>query len=58
MAYIVEQYKSDKKEVMEKLWKAKMAICEAIEALEYDDEYEERRNYRMSRREHKGRYDY
>lgn len=58
MAYLVEQYKDNKKEIMEKLWKAKMAICEAIEALEYEEEYEERSNYRMSRREHRGRYDY
>lgn len=58
MAYIVEQYKESTEKVMEKLWKAKMAICDAIEALEEDDEYEEKRNYRMNRREHKGRYDY
>lgn len=62
MGYIVESYREDSEKIMRKLHEAKMAICEAMEALGEDmGEYEERRNYRgnyrMNRR-HSDRYDY
>lgn len=55
--YMIEQYR-ESDEVIERLYKAKMAICEAIEELENHSEYEER-EYRMNKRmNNRGRYDY
>lgn len=62
MGYIVEAYR-DNEHLKKKLYEAKMAVCEAMEALEEMDamEYNERRgNYRMNQKSNYkgGRYDY
>ena len=64
MGYIVEAYRENSEKTLRKLHEAKMAICEAIEALEEDNELMERGNYRnyrgrMNRRhDYSDRYDY
>lgn len=61
MGYLVEQYREDRERLMKKLYKAKMAICEAMEELEEMDTEEEMnsRNFRMNNRmNNRGRYDY
>lgn len=65
MGYIVESYRESDK-VLRKLHEAKMALCEAVEALEGEPEMMERRNYRDYRnmrdyrnyRDYRDRYDY